>query len=244
MKKIITVIIFIVILSSLFLLNIGAEDIKWQTALENLLTKFPTILDETAMYEAGGGIVHPIDADGVYVPCGYRFHDLDGDNIPEVIINFGLPESEWVFDKVYKLYDGSYEQIGQAMFLFYTTTEGKLVAATRSSYTINAIYFAEIQDKTLVFSDFIDSKGNDNFNGVKYDSFSEFDGTSLWDARDADETLQLLPEIDCSDIVNAARNKVYGSPKTGDNNLLIIFIVLLFFIIIKVNKYTMLKIFK
>jgi len=177
-----------------------SDNIEWKTALENFLTQFPSLYDF--------GNPKAPDADGIYLPFKCRFQDLDSDNIPEAIITFGVPEGEWVFDKAYKLYDGSYEQIGQAMFIFYTNTEGKLVAATKSGYTINAIYFAEIQNKKLILSDYIDSKGNDNFNGVKYDSFSEEDGTSLWEATDADETLKLLPEIDCSDIFNAAKSRI------------------------------------
>ena len=177
-----------------------SDNIEWKTALENFLTQFPSLYDF--------GNPKAPDADGIYLPFKCRFQDLDSDNIPEAIITFGVPEGEWVFDKAYKLYDGSYEQIGQAMFIFYTNTEGKLVAATKSGYTINAIYFAEIQNKKLILNDYIDSKGNDNFNGVKYDSFSEEDGTSLWEATDADETLKLLPEIDCSDIFNAAKSRI------------------------------------
>ena len=234
MKKISIILIIIIIFSNL--LSVSAENIKWQTALENLLVKFPTILDETALYEAGSGIVRPIDAEGIYVPCYYKFQDLDGDNIPEAIITFGYPESECVYDNIYKLYGNSYEKIsqdekiGKVMFIFYTTTEGRLAAATQSGYTVNAIYFADIRDKKLILSDYIDSKGNDNYNGVKYSSFSELDGTSLWSATDADQTLQPLSEIDCSNIVNAARYKVYGNPQTGDKNLLVIFTVLIFFI--------------
>jgi hypothetical protein len=224
-KKLSVILILIIIISNFS--SINAENIKFQTALENLLIKFPTILDETARFEAGNGIVRPIDADGIYVPCNYRFQDLDGDNIPEAIITFGYPESEVVFDKVYKLYDGSYEQIGQALFTFYKNPQGKLVAATTSGYTINAIYFAEIQNKKLILNDFIDSKGNNNFNGIKYDSFSDWNGTSLWLATDADETLQLIPEIDCSDIVNAARNRIYNNPKTGDSGIIIFTTIIL-----------------
>ena len=177
------------------------NNIDWQTALENFLTQFPSLYDF--------GNPNAPDADGIYLPSKCRFQDLDGDGIPEVMITFGHPEGEWVFDKAYKLYDGSYEQIGQAMFIFYTNADGKLVVATKSGYTINAIYFAEIQDKKLILSDYIDSKENDNFNGVKYDSFSEEEGTSFFEATDADETLKLLPEIDCSNIFNAAKNRVY-----------------------------------
>jgi len=193
------------------------KNVDWKIALENLLIQFPTILDETAKYEAGSGIVHPIDADGIYVPCHYKFQDLDGDNIPEAIITYAHPESEWIFDKVYKLYGDSYLQItlseninNMTMFVFYTNIHGNLVAAKRSGYTINGIYFAEVQNKKLILSDFIDSNGNDSYNGVKYDSFSEWDATALWDAADADETLRLLPEIDCFEVVNAARIKIYN----------------------------------
>jgi len=234
MKKILIILIISVIFS--IFLSAGAENIKWQTALENLLVKFPTILDENALREAGSGITRPTDAEGIYVPCYYKFQDLDGDNIPEAIITFAHPESEWVYDNIYKMYGNSYEKISQdekivkVMFMFYKNTEGRLVAATQSGYTVNAIYFADIRDKKLILSDFIDSNGNDNYNGVKYSGFLELDRTSLESATDADQTLQPLPEIDCSNIVNAARYKVYGSPKTGDNNLPAVFTVLIFFI--------------
>jgi len=223
-KKLLIILIAIIIFSNILIVN--AENMNWQTALENLLIKFPTILDENARFEAGNGIVRPIDADGINVPCHYRFQDLDDDGIPEAIITFGHPESEWVYDKIYKLYGDTYEQIGQALFIFYKNTQGKLVAATISGYTINAIYFAEIKNKKLILNDFIDSKGNDHFNGIKYDNFSEWDGTFLWLATDADETLRLLPEIDCSDIVEAARNRVYNNPnpQTKDDIIKIIFI--------------------
>jgi len=189
--------------------TIKAESGDWQIALENFLTGFPTMLDETALYEVGMGIRKAVDSDGIYAPVEYMFQDLDGDGIPEVLINFIHPESEPVFHKVYKLYGDTYEQIAQARFVFYTNQQGRLVAATIRGYTVNAIYFAEIQGKELVLSDFIDSEGNDSYNGVKYDSFSEWDGTSLFYATDADKTLRLLPEIDCSDIVALSAYRLF-----------------------------------
>jgi hypothetical protein len=197
---------------------IEAVDGEWKIALENLLVKFPRMIDR-AKYEAEINLARPAEADDRgYFPEWYKFHDLDGDDIPEIIITYVFPESEGVYDKIYKLFGDTYEQIelpgqiaGHVMFVFYTNSQEKLVAATiRGGYTINAIYFAEIQGKKLMLSDFIDSEGKDNFNGVKYDSFSDWDGTSLWYATDADKTLRLFPEIDCSDVLDAAKTRVYG----------------------------------
>ncbi|MCL2517750.1 MAG: hypothetical protein FWF15_04225 [Oscillospiraceae bacterium] len=228
MKKIILILIILILSASL---SISAQEINWKTPLENLLVQFPTTLDETVKSEVGNGIVQAIDAEGIYFPGKYRFQDLDGDGIPEVMITFGIPQSEWVFERVFKLYGDSYEQIGQDMYIFYQNAQGKLVAATISGYRIGAIYFAEIENKKLILKDYIDSNGNDNFNGVKYNNLSELKGIDIWCATDADDTLQLLPEIDCSDIVSTARSRVYDNPQTGDNNLLAVFAILIIFII-------------
>lgn len=182
----------------------------WETSLENLLIQYPTILDETAMFEAGNGISTPIDADGVYVPCGYRFQDLDADNIPEAIIRFGPPASEIMFEKIYKLYDDTYKLISKDyIHTFYRNAEGKLVTAIRTGYFDGALYFVDIQNQQMVFSEYIDSKGNDNYNGIKYDNLLAHNDDNL-SITDLDNTLQIIGKIDCSEIVSSARSKVYG----------------------------------
>ena len=235
-KKLISLISFlflIVILAVMIITSVlftacsskDESDVDWKTALENFLTQFPTLLDETALFEAVNGIVHPIDADGIYVPGGYRFQDLDGDNIPEAIISFGPPESEIAYDKVYKLYDGAYEQIAQDKFAFYTDKNGKLAAEIRFGYMAGAVYSAEIIDKKLILNDYIDSKGSDTYDGVKYNNLQDlYQIMDIWSAQDLDPALRPLPDIDCSAIVKAARDRAYnandanGKPDNSNNS--------------------------
>ena len=181
----------------------------WEFALHNLLIQYPTILDETALFEAGNGITHPVDAEGIYVPCGSRFFDLDGDDIPEVVIRFGPPASEVVYDKIYKFYDESYELIdGGELHAFYLNPEGRLVTSISAGYMLGSIHFAEIHDRQLVLTDYIDSNGSDSYNGFKYNEVIK-GLTEPMSADDIDLTLRMLNEIDCSDIVSTARSMVY-----------------------------------
>jgi len=207
-------------------------EINWEIALENLLIQFPTILDETVFWETANALRETADLeqigvtpDGtaiymqttsmIYLPARFRFQDLDGDGIPEVIISYTIPESGFIYDKIYKLYDDSYVQINQDnqhLFNFYTSAEGKLVASIKGQFTINAVYFVEIINGELILTDYIDSTGSDNFNGVKYDNIVELLQTmDVWGARDLDKTLQPIPEIDLPDIVSAVQFKVYSS---------------------------------
>ena len=183
---------------------------SWEMAMHNLLIEFPTILDETALFEAANGITQPIDAEGIYVPLRYRFQDLDSDNIPEVIIRFGPPASEFSYDKIYKFYDDSYELIGDGkLYSFYLNPEGRLVTSTRVGYMIDSIHFVEMQNRQLILSDYIDSNGSDNYNGFKYNNLTDAMNEPM-SAEDIDSSLQPLGEIDCSDIVNTARITVYS----------------------------------
>ena len=62
---------------------------------------------------------------------------------------------------------------------------------------ISAIHFADIIDGQLVLSDYIDSNGNDNFNGISYSNVLDMMQTfemDIWSARDLDEALQPLQE--------------------------------------------------
>ena len=191
MKKTIYILAIFILLIGLVACNNKTSD--WKISMENFFTQF----------NANDG--------GENIPCKYRFHDLDGDNIPEIIISFGPPEGELRYEKVYKLYGDSYEQIGSDVLLrFFTNQEGKLVAEKRSGYMVDGVYFAEIKDKKLVFNDYIDSNGNDNYNGVKYNNLQELhQNMDIFAATDLDNVLKIIPEMDCNDIVNAAKNKIY-----------------------------------
>ena len=194
MKRVIFILAISLLISLISCGNDKQEESDWKISIENFFTQFKAD-----------------DADGENIPCKYRFHDLDNDNIPEIIIGYGPPESELRYEKVYKLYGDSYEQIRQdKLFRFYTNQEGKLVAETRSGYMVDAVYFADIKDKKINLNDYIDSTGGDDYNGVKYNNLPElYQIMDIWSATDLDDTLVPLTEIDCSDILNTAINAVY-----------------------------------
>jgi len=212
MKKI----LLLLFSTMLILLMLGGckKEVDWKDSMEKFLTQFPTMLTiadkKDVIVDFENGII-PNDAEGINLPFRCRFQDLDGDDIPEVMIAFGPPESEIMYDKVYKLYGDSYEQIGggDKIFAFYKNQDGKLVAETRGGYLVDGVYFAEIKDKKLKLNDYIDSKGGDTYNGVKYANLPElYETMDVWSAKDLDETLELWPEMDCSEIVSAAINRM------------------------------------
>ena len=212
MKKVLLLLLSAV----LILLMFGGckKDVDWKVSLENFLTKFPTMLtiadNRDVIVDFENGII-PGDAEGICLPFRCRFQDLDGDDLPEAIISFGPPESEIMYDKIYKFYGDSYGQIGggEKKFEFYKNQNGKLVAETRNGYMADGVYFADIKDKKLILTDYIDSNGGDNYNGVKYANLPElYDTMDVWSAKDLDGSLELWGEIDCSDIVSAAINRI------------------------------------
>jgi hypothetical protein len=206
-KKIITAIFLLMaILTALSCQN--DNNIDWKISLENFLTQYPTLFEDIrGTYD----ISKATDILG-NAPYKVRFQDLDGDDIPEIIISFYPPAAgSIVYDKIYKLYGDAYEQIEHILkvFTFYINKDGKLVAETRNGDMVSGIYFAEIKDKKLILSDYIDSGGNDNYNGVKYSDLTGLHSImDIWTAADVDNTLAMLPEIDGSAIVSSARNRI------------------------------------
>ncbi|MCL2158472.1 MAG: hypothetical protein FWH48_03600 [Oscillospiraceae bacterium] len=199
MKKIICIVAALLLAAGLFACDSEKPAGDWKAPMEKFFTQFAVATD---------------DADGANVPVKYRFLDLDGDDVPEIIISYGLPESELTYDKVYKLYGDVdvYVKIAEdsKLLAFYTNQEGKLVVAKRSGYMVDSIYFAEIADKKLSFNSYVDSRGSDSYNGVKYDSLPElYSDMDIWSALDLDDTLSEIAEIDCSEVVNAAKNPSY-----------------------------------
>jgi len=215
-KIILAILLLTAVLTFLSFLSCGnddenkAADGDWKAALENLLTQFPSVFKEIH------DVSEATDAEGINVPYKFIFYDLDGDGIPEAMVLYGPPASERTYDKIYKFYGGSYEQIEhkQTIFGVYTNTDGKLVAESRGGYMVDAVYFAEINDKKLILSDFIDSSGSDTYNGVRYADLPElYETMDVWSAADLDDTLEPLPQLEFPDIVNAAKNRV-----NADNN--------------------------
>ena len=126
------------------------------------------------------------------------------------------------------------------------------------SESLYSVHFAEIKNGKLILSDYIDSKGNDTYNGDKYNCLGGdmncTDGenwhyiqigiyfTALDEIVQADD-LTPLPEFDCSDVLDSIK---YGtplvSPKTGDN-FIIFFAVLSMtcFALAKLKKFKRIK---
>lgn len=76
-------------------------DTDWKVSLAELLVQFPSIFDRLYVeYNYEHGTV-PIDAIHDYHPFEANFYDFDGDNIPEAVILFALPDSDLYFYKVY-----------------------------------------------------------------------------------------------------------------------------------------------
>ena len=217
-----------------------AEDTAWKKILRDFLANdFPHLFDEETNKRNNEEIKKYFD--GIYdfeelssvtssdilksyfiIPYNYFFHDLDFDGIPEVIIMSGMPETCLVMGEIYKLYGKSYKSIGYMSGPpLYINPENKIVSVDNESTQL-----LEIKNKEIVYSEYIDSMGNDSYKGVKYSEigsssgFFSFESHEAWLACDlflAD--LRYIPEFDCSDVVEAAKNSKY-SPKTGDNTLI------------------------
>lgn len=183
----------------------------------------------------------------LYIPFRCEFYDLDNDKMPEAIIVYApLITHGGAWGEVYKLYGTSYERIGSLSRgeygeSFYINPENRIVSAGRDSTRI-----LEIKNKEIVYSEYIDSMGSNTYNGMKYSEignyssdFFMFENKEEWLNTEvflAD--LRLLPQIDCSDVVEAAKNSVYA-PKTGDNYVIIWFAMLIAscFAAVKIKKY-------
>ena len=142
---------------------------------------------------------------GIYLPNRCEFYDLDSDGIPEAVIVYvpyiahgGLPGD------VYKLYETSYEFIGtidrgECPDHLYITPQKKVI-----SIKLHSTDFLEIKNKEIVYSEYIDSKGNRGYDAIKYGETGNL----------LDEGFKVLPKIDCSRII--AEITPNFNPQTGD----------------------------
>ena len=213
----------------------------------------------------------------VIYPYSYKFYDLDYDNIPEIIINYTGWELSPTF--IYKMNGNKYEQIHfnnfesnnidgnkNPRFQFYLNANNKIVVFITGYTNLYSVNYVEITNGELTLTDYIDSIGNDNYYGLKYNNLfiPETANTIIegdWDigiyqtergngtyriwASDFSmnniiktDNLTPLPEFDCSDVLNSIK---YGaplsSPKTGDNYL----ILFILFILLSASYFVLMK---
>ena len=172
------------------------------------------------------------------LPHECKFYDLDNDNIPEIVVSFPSRFSEGGHDFIYKLNGTNYEPIYSELnsVYMYKNSQNILVVFEGFYVVINAVYFAEIQNGKLIFSDYIDSNGNNMLDGIKYNNITE--ETDMWEFMQKvieNDNLTPLVEFDVSDVVDAIKNDTLINPKTGDNYFM-------FFILIPVICFLFAKI--
>jgi hypothetical protein len=254
--KIKTIILIAACLMFLFSQIGNADDTNWKNSLTALMIKYPSLFDDEELvppkvyellnkhYQNPDSNVKISDFpsdfvffDGVIgsgcMPFRYKFYDLDFDGIPEVIIDFGALQSGAGWREVYKFYDDSYEQIGslhggEYYESLYINPENKIVSVQTGTTQV-----FEIENKKIIYSKYIDSTGNDMFNGVKYDeigNYTEFFAFETYEDYLNSAVflaeLRYIPEFDCSDVLGIIKYGAELSPKTGDKFLVfyIIFI--------------------
>ena len=216
MKKFICFILvftFIFILSS----NVSAEDTRWKQYLKEFLINIPNLSDKNNEILKDRFLEIYGDTWDIW---DYKFCDLDGDGIPEVIIYCGGTTG---YRGIYKLYGTSYEFIG-ALYggewcgSLYINTQGKIV-----DISMFGAWLVEIKNKEIICSPYIDSHGND---------LSEI--FRVWDCLS--EEVMLFPEFDVSDVLDSIKNGTpLEIPKTGDNTM-IFYVIFIASIIIKNTK--------
>lgn len=191
-------------------------------------------------------IIDNRDIPNLYLPFRCEFYDLDNDGIPEAIIVYApLISHGGAWGEVYKFYGTSYEKIGSLSYgeyaeSLYINPQNRIVSVGRESTRI-----LEIKNKKIVYSEYIDSTGSDTYNGMKYSEIgsysSDFFSFGTYEAWLNTEVfladLKRLPQIDCSDVVEAAKNSSYA-PKTGDNYAIwFAMLIASCFAAVKIKKY-------
>jgi len=170
--------------------------------------------------------VHGFDA---LFPSG-MYYDLNNDGIPEVIISYYSPFTigGGGGSNIYTLNGDKYEQIYSGFdnykwVLLFTNPQNKLVMFERNGHEgLLAIYFVEIINGELILSDYIDSNGNDMYEGYKYNNLGGT-GVNIWsDGINIIESDNLihLPEFDCSDVLDSIKHGMPINPKTSDNSII------------------------
>jgi len=178
----------------------------------------------------------PVDAYGgwhndwyyypLLLPSYYTFYDLDNDGIPEMFVGYPTEYAEGYYNFVYKLYKDTYKQIDTGEHLnggylegdiLYKDSQNKIVVVYDSVDGIQGIFYADIIGEKIIYSDYIDSKGSKTYNGVKYDSLYQLYEINLT-VEQIDPTLTLLPEFDCSDVIDSIKKdmQVLDKPITTE----------------------------
>jgi len=156
----------------------------------------------------------------MHIPYAYWFYDLDCDGIPEVIIDYASVASGSGWRDVYWFDGAAYEKIGSLSGGEYyehlmVNQFGRFVSI--KSWSTG---FIEIKDDEIIYTDYIDSNGNNAYGGMPYSET----GIYNCDFLTADKTGHLLEvwfgeltapvQFDCSDVirqVNSAFNPNTGS---------------------------------
>ncbi|MCL1858468.1 MAG: hypothetical protein FWF92_04470 [Oscillospiraceae bacterium] len=221
----------------LFSLTVNSENIVWQKYLKDFLTNsFPSLFDEATIKKNEENLIRwleddnyipdpvdiPIDMIGKWgqgqgfmfsmsFPRDYHFYDLDNDNIPEVIINYGGWELSPTF--IYKLNGNRYEQFyfndfefdnidnnKNPNFHFYINTNNKIVVFRTGYVNLYSVNYIKIQNGELTLVDYIDSAGSNNYYGLNYNNLfipdnpdiiaSDFD-TGLYQTKKHDGTYKI-----------------------------------------------------
>jgi len=143
-----------------------------------------------------------------------EFYDLDFDGIPEIITNIyaeiKINNPAIQYKLVYKLYEESYEMIGvlDSGENLYINPDNKIVSVKENSTQI-----LKIENKTIIYSPYIDSTGSDSYNGIKYDEigynsdFFVFENYHDYINREiflAD--LSRISRLEYSDVLNALKS--------------------------------------
>ena len=143
------------------------------------------------------------------LPFKYVFYDLDNDGVPEAFIGYAIYSTDWTWTHVYKLYGDSYKQIGVIgnsftweTDKFYVTAQNETVMAISSDGLLHSVYFVSIQDEKLIYSDYIDPKGN-IYNSDITSAQSVFIDPDTHEFKGTADEFTLLPEFDCSDVIDS-----------------------------------------
>ena len=161
--------------------------------------KFKTVLDTA---DVSHDIIFLEDEPmNFYRPNKCLFYDLDNDGIPEIVAGYRLyfPGASAIgWNSIYKLYGTSYEYVANFYHTeglnldymgFFVDPQNNIVSVIIDE--IQTIKYFKIIDKKLVYSEYINSinKGKTSAEIL--------------------QTLKLLPEYDCSDVINSIKN---GTP--------------------------------
>ena len=245
-KRIVLISLCLVIFFSQTVIAENTKNNVWKEYLKDFLTDtFPNLFDEEIkkkneeMFDKylKDFSFSPLDFSkdienygDVALPTNYFFYDLDFDGIPELIVDYGGIASGIGCRYVCKLYGDSYEKTdtlsgGEYYEMIFINPENKIV-----SISPHATRVLNIQNKKVVYSNYIDSFGNDEYNGIKYSEIGTYSTFDLFVYKDHEEfltreiflaDLRRIPEFDCSDVLNAIKYNTSVNPKTDDINSVI-----------------------